>query len=122
MFNSVNNPFSQRIESALSTGQDRNQQQNQQEENQEKSYLGSDDKDEVQISELPQLSEDEVIYLTNNYISNLKEEHQDNAKIVEKLDKYLKKFDVKKFMKNNPNMTRADFYMIMFNETSSFIN
>lgn len=36
---------------------------------------------------------------------------------MQKLDKYLGKFDVQKFMKRNPNMTSPDFYMVMFNET-----
>ena len=38
MFNSVNNPFGQRIESALSTGQEKRQQQ-QEQQNDEKKYL-----------------------------------------------------------------------------------
>ena len=62
MFNSVNNPFGQRIESALSTGQEKRQQQ-QEQQNDEKKYLENDDKDEVQIGELPPLTEDEVLSL-----------------------------------------------------------
>ncbi len=122
MFNSVNNPFGQRIESALSTGQDRQHQQQEQQQDEEKRYLENDDKDEVKISPLPELTEEQVKYMTQEYISKLKSEHQDNDKIIQKLDKFLAKFDVKKFMKQNPNMTSSDFYMVMFNETSSIIN
>ena len=44
------------------------------------------------------------------------------AELIEKLDKYLKKFDVKKFMKRNPNMTSPDFHMIIYNETYGLLN
>lgn len=121
MFNSVNNPFGQRIESAISTGQDRQQKQEQKKE-EEKRHLEDDDKDEVKISQQPELSEDDIIFLVKNYISNLKNEHSENQKAQQKLDKYLEKFNVKKFMKENPNMTRADFHMIMYNETASLIS
>ena len=121
MFNSVNNPFGQRIESAISTGQDRQHQQQEQQKDEEKRYLENDDKDEVKISTLPVLNEDDVLYLTQNYIAKLKDEHRENQKVIDKLDKFLSKFDVKKFMKRNPNMTRADFYMIMYNETEGLV-
>lgn len=121
MFNSVNNPFGQRIESALSAGQDRQQQRQQQQHDDEKHYLENDDKDEVTIGELPELSEDDVLYLTQNYIQNLKNENEGNEKVIQKLDKFLEKFDVKKFMKRNPHMTSSDFYMVMFNETSHLV-
>ena len=39
MFNSVNNPFGQRIESAISTGQEKRQNQQNQPENKEKNIL-----------------------------------------------------------------------------------
>lgn len=115
MFNSVNNPFGQRIESAISTGQERKQHQ-QEQKKEEKKYLESDDKDEVQIGGLPVLTEDEILFMTKDYIAKLKSENEGNSKYVEKLDKYLAKFDVKKFMKRNPNMTSSDFHMVMFNE------
>lgn len=70
---------------------------------------------------MPILTEDEVKAMVNSYISNLKSEHSDRPKVVEKLDKYLAKFDVQKFMKRNPNMTSPDFYMIMYNETEGII-
>lgn len=122
MFNSVNNPFGQRIESAISTGQEKQHHQQEQQKDEEKRYLENDDKDEVQIGKLPTLTEDDVLYLTQNYIARLKDENQDKPKIIEKLDKYLAKFDVKKFMKQNPNMTGADFHMIMYNETANIVN
>lgn len=121
MFNSVNNPFGQRIESALSTGQDKQHQQQEPKQEEERRYLEDEDKDEVKISPLPELTEEQVIYMTQEYIAKLKSEHQDNEKVIQKLDKFLAKFDVKKFMKQNPNMTGSDFHIIMFNETSNLI-
>lgn len=121
MFNSVNNPFGQRIESAISTGQEKRQNQQNQPENKEKKYLENDDKDEVKIGGLPILTEDEILAMTHSYIARLKSENEDRDKVIEKLDKFLEKFDVKKFMKRNPNMTSADFHMVMFNETASLV-
>ena len=57
MFNSVNNPFGQRIESALSTGQEKRQHQQEQQKEEEKRYLENDEKDEVKIGGLPILTE-----------------------------------------------------------------
>ena len=123
MFNSVNNPFGRAIESSVSTGHDKKQnEQNQQKEEENTHYLENDDNDQVKISKLPELSEEDIIFLTKQYINNLKSEHEDNKKTVEKLDKYLSKFDVKKFMKNNPHMTSSDFYMVMYNETVGLVN
>lgn len=122
MFNSVNNPFGQRIESAISTGQDRRQNQQNQQKDEEKRYLENDEKDEVKIGGLPVLTEDEILVMTQNYIAKLKSENEDNQKAQEKLDKFLSKFDVKKFMKQNPDMTSPDFYMIMYNETVRLVN
>lgn len=121
MFNSINNPFSNRIESAISTGQDKKQNQQEQKQDNEKKYLEDNDNDEVKISSLPVLSEEDVLFLTNNYINKLKSEYLDNEKVLKKLDKFLEKFDVKKFMKQNPNMTNADFHMVMYNETSKLV-
>lgn len=121
MFNSVNNPFGQRIESAISTGQDRQHQQQEQKQDEDKKYLENDEKDEVKIGGLPILTEEEIIAMTNSYIAKLKSENETNEKACKNLDKYLAKFDVKKFMKQNPNMTSADFHMVMYNETSSLI-
>ena len=45
MFNSVNNPFGQRIESAISTGQDKQQKGQEQQKDEEKRYLENDEKD-----------------------------------------------------------------------------
>ncbi len=122
MFNSVNNPFGQRIESAISTGQDKQQRGQEQQKDEEKRYLENDEKDEVKLGGLPILTEDEVLFMTKNYIERLKSENENREKVIQKLDKFLAKFDVKKFMKQNPNMTSADFHMIMFNETAGLIN
>jgi len=122
MFNFVNgNPFNQKIESALSTGQE-NKRQNQQQQDKERKYLEEDDNDEVTIGQRPILSEDDVLYLVREYIGKLKSEHAEEEKIMQKLDKFLSKFDVKKFMKENPDMTASEFNMIMFNETSGLVN
>ena len=120
MFNSINNPFGQRIESAISTGQEKHQHQQERQE-EEKKYLEDDDNDEVSIGELPVLTEDEVRSMTYNYIAKLKSENEGNEKVIQKLDKFLAKFDVLKFMKKHPNMTNADFHMLMFNETCSLV-
>lgn len=122
MFNAVNNPFGQRIESAISTGQEKKQHQQNQQKEEEKKYLENDDKDKVDIRELPTLTEDEILAMTQSYIAKLKSENEGNEKTIQKLDKFLAKFDVKKFMKRNPNMTSADFHMVMFNETINLVN
>ena len=122
MFNSVNNPFGQRIESAKSTGQDKQQKGQEQQKDEEKRYLENDEKDEVKLGGLPILTEDEVISMTKSYIERLKSENDTREKVIQKLDKFLAKFDVKKFMKQNPNMTSADFHMIMYNETVDLVN
>lgn len=120
MFNSVNNPFNRPIES--STSSDKNKQQHQQDKKKnEKKYLEQEEQDEVRLGGQPILEEDEIISMTRNYINNLKQEHQENEKIIKKLDKYLEKFDVKKFMKKNPNLTSPDFYMVMYNETEDLV-
>ena len=122
MFNSVNNPFGQRIESAKSTGQDKQQKGQEQQKDEEKRYLENDEKDEVKLGGLPILTEDEVLSMTKSYIERLKSENDTREKVIQKLDKFLAKFDVKKVMKQNPNMTRADFHMIMYNETADLVN
>lgn len=122
MFNFVNgNPFNQKIESAISTGQENKRRQEQNEE-QERNLLDEDDNDEVSISKRPELTEDQILYLLNEYIEKRKSEHENESKIIEKLDKYKSKFDVKKFMKRNPHLTISDFNMIMFNELSGILN
>lgn len=123
MFNYVSgNPFNQKIESALSAGQENKRQQQQQKNEDERRLLDEDDNDEISISRRPELSEDDVLYLLNEYITKRKNEHENEPKIIEKLDRYKSKFDVKKFMKRNPNLTISDFNMIMFNELSEILN
>ena len=122
MFNSVNNPFGQRIESAKSTGQDKQQKGQEQQKDEEKRYLENDEKDEVKLGGLPILTEDEVLSMTKSYIERLKSENDTREKVIQKLDKFLAKIEKKKFMKQNPNMTSADFHMIMYNETADLVN
>ena len=50
---------------------------------------------------------------------NLKSEYENNEKVLKKAEKWLEKFDVKKFMKNYPTITCSDFYIIMYMETES---
>ena len=119
MFNSVNNPFNRPIES--STSSDSNRQHQQEKKESEKKYLEQEENDEVKLGGMPILTEDEIIAMTRNYINNLKQEHEGNEKVIKKLDKYLEKFDIKKFMKKNPNLTSPDFYMVMYNETEGLV-
>lgn len=122
MFNYVNgNPFGQRIESAVSTGQENKRQQQNQQPEEERNYLDDEEQDQVSISQRPTLTEEQVLYLTREYIDKLKSEHSSEEKVIQKLDKFMAKFDVKKFMKRNPDMTVSDFNMIMFNETSELL-
>ncbi len=120
MFNSVNNPFNKRIESSTSSDSNKHQKPREQKQ-EEKKYLEQEEQDEVKIGGLPLLTEEEIVMMTNSYINNLKNEHEGNKKIIDRLDKYLEKFDVQKFMKKNPNMTSPDFYMVMYNETEGLI-
>lgn len=120
MFNSVNNPFNRKIESSTSSDSNK-QQQKEQKKEEERKLLDKEEKDEVRLGGMPILTEDEVKAMVQTYIGNLKTEHAEREKVVEKLDKYLEKFDVVKFMKKNPNMTCADFYMVMFNETEGIV-
>lgn len=116
MFNSVNNPFGRSIESSTSSDNGKKQKE-QQEEKKEKKFLEQEEKDEVRIGGRPILTEDEVKYLVNEYINKIKNEHENEPKVIEKAEKYLAKFDLQKFMKRNPNLTAPDFYMVMFAET-----
>ncbi len=120
MFNSVNNPFNKKIESSTSSDSNKHQQPREQKK-EEKKYLEQEEQDEVKIGGLPLLTEEEVLSMTKAYINNLKNEHTDNPKIINKLEKYLENFDTKKFMKKNPNMTSPDFYMVMYNETEGLV-
>lgn len=120
MFNNVNNPFTRTVSSSTSSdGEGRRQKEDKKEEL--KKYIEEDEPDEVKIGGLPILSEDEVLAMTRQYISKLKDENEGREKVIKKLDNYLEKFDVKKFMKKNPNMTSPDFYMVMYNETEGLV-
>lgn len=116
MFNSVNNPFGRKIESSTSSDSNR-QHREQQQEQKEKKFLEQEEPDEVKIGGRPDLTEDEIKYMVQDYINKIKDEHLNEPKVIEKADKFLAKFDVKKFMKQNPNLTVPDFYMVMYSET-----
>ncbi len=121
MFNSVNNPFGNRVVSSSTSSDSNGRRQKEDPKEELKKYIDEDEPDEVLIGGQPILTEDEVLAMTKQYIAKLKSEHEENEKIQKKLDKYLENFDVKKFMKKNPNMTSPDFYMVMFNETESLV-
>ncbi len=119
MFNSVNNPFGRMVQSSTSSDTNGRQQQHEQQPQQERKLLEEEEKDEVRLGGMPLLTEDEVLSMVRTYIANLKAEYENNEKALKKADKWLEKFDVKKFMKRNPTLTCSDFYMIMYMETDS---
>lgn len=121
MFNNVNNPFGNRAISSSTSSDSNGRRQKEDPKEELKKYIDEDEPDEVLIGGQPILTEDEVIAMTKQYIAKLKNEHENNEKVQKKLDKYLENFDVKKFMKKNPNMTSPDFYMIMYNETEGLV-
>lgn len=125
MFNFINNFFksaeNQTVENSASSD-DGDHKKEREQKKEEKKYLEQEEQDEVRIGGYPMLTEEEVLSMTYSYVSKLKEDNADNEKIVKKLDKFLENFNVQKFMKNNPNMTSPDFYMVIFNETSGLLN
>lgn len=121
MFNNVNNPFGNRAISSSTSSDSNGRRQKEDPKKELKKYIDEEEPDEVLIGGQPILTEDKILSMTRQYIAKLKTEHEDNEKILKKLDKYLDNFDVKKFMKKNPNMTSPDFYMVMFNETEGLV-
>lgn len=121
MFNNVNNPFGNRAISSSTSSDSNGRRQKEDPKKELKKYIDEEEPDEVLIGGQSILTEDEILSMTRQYIAKLKTEHEDNEKILKKLDKYLDNFDVKKFMKKNPNMTSPDFYMVMFNETEGLV-
>ena len=119
MFNSVNNPFNRRIESSTSSDTNSRQQKQQEQKQSERKLLDEENSDEVKIGGQPVLTEEDIIYWVKEYISKLKSEKPDDEKFIQRADKWLEKFDVKKFMKRNPNITISDFHMVMFMETET---
>ncbi len=125
MFNFINNFMrnaeQQKIENSSSSDEGK-QNKEQDKKKEEKKYLEQEEADEVKIGGKPELTEEEVIAMTHDYINKLKRSNADNEKVIKKLDKFLADFNVKRFMKNNPHMTPPDFYMVMFNETDRLVN
>ena len=124
MFSFINNFLAQveqqAIEMGASTDSD-GQRKEQQQKKQEKKWLEQVEADEVKIGGRPLLTEAEVQVMAELYIDKLKIANQDRPKVVAKLDKYIEKFNVKKFMKDNPDLTHPDFYMVIFNETEKLV-
>lgn len=124
MFSFINNFLAQveqqAIEMGASTDSD-GQRKEQQQKKQEKKWLEQVEPDEVKIGGRPLLTEEEVQLMAELYIDKLKIANQDRPKVIEKLDKYIERFNVKKFMKDNPNLTHPDFYMVIFNETDRLV-
>ena len=104
MFNNVNNPFGNRAISSSTSSDSNGRRQKEDPKEELKKYIDEDEPDEVLIGGQPILTEEEVLAMTRQYIAKLKSEHEDNEKVQKKLDKYLENFDVKKFMKKNPNI------------------
>lgn len=125
MFNFINNFMrnteQQKIENSSSSDEGK-QNKEEQKKKEGKKYLEQEEADEVKIGGKPELTEEEVYSMAVEYINKLKRANADNEKVLKKLDKYITNFNVKKFMKNNPNMTPPDFYMVMFNETDRLVN
>ena len=124
MFSFINNFLAQveqqAIEMGASTDSD-GQRKEQQQKKQEKKWLEQVEADEVKIGGRPLLTEAEVQVMAELYIDKLKIANQDRPKVVAKLDKYIEKFKVKKLMKDNPDLTHPDFYMVIFNETDKLV-
>lgn len=124
MFSFINNFLAnveqQAIEMGSSTDSD-GQKKDQQQKKEEKKWLEQVEPDEVKIGGRPMLTEPEVQLMAELYIDKLKIANQDRPKVVAKLDKYIERFNVKKFMRDNPNLTHPDFYMVIFNETDRLV-
>ncbi len=118
MFNSVNNPFgNRRVESSTSSDKNGGQQHQQERKEQKKNLFDEKESDEIKFDNRPVMTEDDILYMVEEYINRLKEEFNGDEKLTQKADRWLEKFDVHKFMKNNPNITISDFNMIMYMET-----
>jgi len=125
MFSFINNFLThveqQTVDMSSSTDSD-GQKKDQKQKKEEKKYLEKNEPDEVKIGGRPLLSEEEVQLMAEQYVERLKIANQDRPKIIAKLDKYIQKFNVKHFMRNNPSLTHPDFYMVIFNETDPLVN
>ena len=123
MFSFINNFLTQVEQQAIEMGGsgDSDGQKKEQQQNKETKLLEKKEADEVKIGGRPMLTEEEVQLMAELYIDKLKIANQDRPKVVAKLDKYIEKFNVKKFMKDNPDLTHPDFYMVIFNETDRLV-
>ena len=123
MFSFINNFLAQVEQQAIEMGAstDSDGRRKEQQKKQEKKWLEQVEADEVKIGGRPLLTEAEVQVMAELYIDKLKIANQDRPKVVAKLDKYIEKFNVKKFMRDNPDLTHPDFYMVIFNETDKLV-
>jgi len=123
MFSFINNFLTQVEQQAIEMGGsgDSDGQKKEQQQKKETKLLEKKEADEVKIGGRPMLTEEEVQLMAELYIDKLKIANQDRPKVVAKLDKYIEKFNVKKFMKDNPDLTHPDFYMVIFNETDRLV-
>ena len=123
MFSFINNFLTQVEQQAIEMGGsgDSDGQRKEQQQKKETKLLEKKEADEVKIGGRPMLTEEEVQLMAELYIDKLKIANQDRPKVVAKLDKYIEKFNVKKFMKDNPDLTHPDFYMVIFNETDRLV-
>ena len=123
MFSFINNFLTQVEQQAIEMGGsgDSDGQRKEQQQKKETKLLERKEADEVKIGGRPMLTEEEVQLMAELYIDKLKIANQDRPKVVAKLDKYIEKFNVKKFMKDNPDLTHPDFYMVIFNETDRLV-
>ena len=81
MFNSVNNPFGNRAVSSSTSSDSQGRRQKEDPKEELKKYLKEDEQDEVLIGGQPILTEDEILSMTKQYISKLKDEHEGNEKV-----------------------------------------
>ena len=123
MFSFINNFLTQVEQQAIEMGGsgDSDGQKKEQQQKKETKLLEKKEADEVKIGGRPMLTEEEVQLMAELYIDKLKIANQDRPKVVANLDKYIEKFNVKKFMKDNPDLTHPDFYMVIFNETDRLV-
>lgn len=123
MFSFINNFLAKVEQQAVEMGgsSDSNGQKKEQEKKKEKKWLEQVEPDEVKIGGRPMLTEEEVQLMAELYVDKLKIANQDRPKVVAKLDKYIERFNVKKFMRDNPDLTHPDFYMVIFNETDKLV-
>ena len=77
----MNNPFGNRAVSSSTSSDSQGRRQKEDPKEELKKYLEEDEQDEVLIGGQPILTEDEILSMTKQYISKLKDEHEGNEKV-----------------------------------------